>query len=129
MSGALEYVRIGLRRHIIARHSIGQPWISGWVIGDNIENHIREAIRQTASGSYSSLEPNFSERLIEKIKEVTQNNYQTQNVLITTIDVRRFLRKVIEREFYGLKVLSFQEIGEDAELRIIGNIDLIGEHE
>ncbi|APC09819.1 EscV/YscV/HrcV family type III secretion system export apparatus protein [Providencia rettgeri] len=124
-----EYVRIGLRRHIIARHSIGQPWISGWVIGDNIENHIREAIRQTASGSYSSLEPNFSERLIEKIKEVTQNNYQTQNVLITTIDVRRFLRKVIEREFYGLKVLSFQEIGEDAELRIIGNIDLIGEHE
>ncbi|MBC8654948.1 FHIPEP family type III secretion protein [Providencia vermicola] len=85
--------------------------------------------RQTASGSYSSLEPNFSERLIEKIKEVTQNNYQTQNVLITTIDVRRFLRKVIEREFYGLKVLSFQEIGEDAELRIIGNIDLIGEHE
>ncbi|WP_369309396.1 EscV/YscV/HrcV family type III secretion system export apparatus protein [Providencia rettgeri] len=124
-----EYVRMGLRRHIIAKHSFGQPWISGWIIGNNIENHIREAIRQTSSGSYSSLEPSFSQKLIEEINEVIKDNQQNKYVLITTIDVRRFLRKVIEREFYGLNVLSFQEIGEDVELRILGNIDLIEEYE
>lgn len=47
-------------------------------------------------------------------------------MLITAIDVRRFLRKFVEREFPALQVLSFLEIGEDTELRVIGNIDLIG---
>lgn len=47
-------------------------------------------------------------------------------MLITAIYVRRCLRKVVVREFPALQALSFLEIGEDTELRVIGNIDLIG---
>jgi type III secretion protein V len=123
----VEYVRIGLRRHILTRHRAGQPWISGWMIGDVIEGHIREAIRQTSAGSYSALDPAFSQAIIDRLRTTLDESETRHPVLITAIDVRRFLRKVIEREFYGLQVLSFQEIGEDTELRVIGNIDLIGE--
>lgn len=123
----VEYVRIALRRHILTRHRAGQSWISGWMIGDVIENHIREAIRQTSAGSYSALDPSFCQAIIDRLRTTLAESETRHPVLITAIDVRRFLRKAIEREFYDLQVLSFQEIGEDTELRVIGNIDLIGE--
>jgi type III secretion protein V len=50
-------------------------------------------------------------------------------VLVTAIDVRRFLRKFIEREMFRLPVLSFQELGDDLQMHVLGNIDLIGEVE
>ncbi|QGY32155.1 EscV/YscV/HrcV family type III secretion system export apparatus protein [Pantoea cypripedii] len=124
----VEYVRIGLRRHLLTRFQAGQPWISGWTIGDNIEHMIREAIRQTFAGSYSSLDPELNQAILESIRESVGEGDRKNHVLFTAIDVRRFLRKVIEREFYNLQVLSFQEVGEETELRIISNIDLIGEY-
>lgn len=124
----VEYVRISLRRHLTARFCGDSPWISGWMIGDAIESNIREAIRQTSIGSYSSLDPEISQNIIECIRQATGERERRNHVLLTAIDVRRFLRKVIEKEFYDLKVLSFQEIGDEMELRIIGNIDLIGEN-
>jgi type III secretion protein V len=123
----VEYVRISLRRHLTARFCGDSQWISGWMIGDVIESSIREAIRQTSIGSYSSLDPEISKNIITCIRQATGERERRNHVLLTAIDVRRFLRKVIEKEFYDLNVLSFQEIGDEMELRIIGNIDLIGE--
>jgi type III secretion protein V len=123
----VEYVRIGLRRHLVTRFRAGQPWISGWMIGDVIESMIREAIRQTSAGSYSALDPELNQAIIARIRQEVGEGDKPHHVLLTAIDVRRFLRKVIEREFYNLQVLSFQEIGEETELRVVGNIDLIGE--
>jgi len=123
----VEYVRISLRRHLLSRFRGDQPWVSCWMIGDVIEGMIREAIRQTSAGSYSALDPHLSQQIIEQIRAAVEENEKQNNVLITAIDVRRFLRRVIERDFYALQVLSFQEIGEEIELRVIGNIDLIGE--
>lgn len=127
----VEYVRMRLRRHLITQHRGEQTWISGWMIGDGIENQIREATRQTAAGSYSSLDPVFNQRIVDSIRDAVDSmeGHRQNHVLITAIDVRRFLRKVIEREFWDLRVLSFQEIGEETEMRIIGNIDIIGDDE
>lgn len=123
-----EYVRMGLRRHIVTRYRAGQPWISGWMVGDKIEGVIRESIRQTSAGSYSSLAPEDNKAIIARIREVIGNQETRQAVLMTAIDVRRFLRKIIERELFNLHVISFQEIGDEPELRVIGNIDFIGEN-
>ncbi len=120
-----EYVRVALRRHISTRYRGNQPWISGWMIGDRIENLVRESIRQTAAGSYSTLEATQNKAIIEGIRERIGDGDPRRAVLITAIDVRRFVRKIIEREYASLHVLSFQELGDEVELRVIGNIDLI----
>lgn len=122
-----EYVRMGLRRHLITRYRAGQPWISAWMIGDSIENIIREAIRQTSAGSYSALDPEHNQAIVERIRQAMASGENRHHVLITAIDVRRFLRKMIERELFDLHVLSFQEIGDESELRVVGKIELIGE--
>ncbi|AGK46770.1 MULTISPECIES: EscV/YscV/HrcV family type III secretion system export apparatus protein [Burkholderia] len=123
----VEYVRIALRRHIGARYRAGQAWISGWMIGDRIEAMVRESIRQTAAGSYSSLGAESSRAILGQIRAALADADLRRVVLLTAVDVRRFIRKMVEREFGGLAVLSFQEIGDEAELRVIGTIDLIGE--
>ncbi|MHC8403432.1 EscV/YscV/HrcV family type III secretion system export apparatus protein [Pseudomonas sp. MDT1-17] len=120
-----EYARVALRRHIATRYRAGQPWISGWMIGDRIEQLIRESIRQTAAGSYSTLEATQNQAIIAGIREHIGDSDTRRAVLITAIDVRRFVRKIIEREYAALPVLSFQELGDEVELRVLGNIDLI----
>jgi type III secretion protein V len=120
-----EYVRVALRRHIATRYRGNQAWISGWMIGDRIEGLVRESIRQTAAGSYSTLEVTQNQAIIEGIRERIGDGDPRRAVLITAIDVRRFVRKIVEREYSGLHVLSFQELGDEVELRVIGNIDLI----
>ncbi|OLF53056.1 EscV/YscV/HrcV family type III secretion system export apparatus protein [Pseudomonas chlororaphis] len=122
-----EYVRVALRRHIATRYRGNQAWISGWMIGDGIEGLVRESIRQTAAGSYSTLEASQNQAIIEGIRERVGDGDgdPRRAVLITAIDVRRFVRKIVEREYSGLHVLSFQELGDEVELRVIGNIDLI----
>jgi type III secretion protein V len=120
-----EYARVALRRHIAIRYRAGQPWISGWMIGDRIEHLIRESIRQTAAGSYSTLDAAQNQAIIAGLREYIGDSDIRRSVLITAIDVRRFVRKIIEREYPGLAVLSFQELGDEVELRVLGNIDLI----
>lgn len=120
-----EYVRVALRRHIATRYRGNQAWISGWMIGDRIEGLVRESIRQTAAGSYSTLEATQNQAIIDGIRERIGDGDPRRAVLITAIDVRRFVRKIVEREYSGLHVLSFQELGDEIELRVIGNIDLI----
>ncbi|NWD64130.1 EscV/YscV/HrcV family type III secretion system export apparatus protein [Pseudomonas sp. IPO3774] len=122
-----EYARMALRRHITTRHRAGQICINAWTIGDRIEGMIRESIRQTSAGSYSSLAPEQNQAILGCIRSAFEQRKSQSSVLLTAIDVRRFLRKLIEREFYHLPVLSFQEVSDESELHVISNIDLIGE--
>jgi type III secretion protein V len=122
-----EYVRVALRRQITTRHRGRQPWISCWMIGERIESMVRESIRQTAAGSYSSLHPEHAQAIVERLKMALEDADLRRTVLVTAIDVRRFVRKIIEHEFGNLPVLSFQELSDEVELRVIGTADLIEE--
>lgn len=120
----VEYVRSALRRHIVHRYAKGEQWLDVWVIGNAIEEQIRESIRQTSAGTYSALEPEQVARIVGQI--TTALGDVRHGLLITAIDVRRYLRKMIERELIDVHVVSFQEIGDAIELNVLGNIELIG---
>ncbi len=47
--------------------------------------------------------------------------------MLTTLDVRRFVRKIIERDLFVLPVLSWQELGDEMNLKVAGTIELIGD--
>lgn len=117
-----EYVRVALKRQIVNRH-INDGINKVWVVGGNIEAMVRESIRQTVSGAYSSLEPANTARIIAAMREAVKG--QPQGILLTAIDVRRYLRKIIEVEFYNFSVLSFQEVGDVKLFDIRGNIDVV----
>ncbi|WP_145541698.1 EscV/YscV/HrcV family type III secretion system export apparatus protein [Yersinia alsatica] len=120
-----EYVRIALRRHVCGRFSKNKAWLPVLRLGEGAENLIRESIRQTSAGTYSALGDRYSQLILGKIKSAYAEN--SDAVLLTAIDVRRFLRKIIERDIFALPVLSWQELGDEMNIKVAGTIELIGD--
>ena len=45
-------------------------------------------------------------------------------VLLTSMDVRRYIRKLIEGELYELPVLSYQELTPEITVQPLGRVEL-----
>lgn len=121
-----EYVRSTLKRHISYKYSSGQNILPAYLLAPSIEDTVRGAVRQTSAGSYLSLDPAVSKRLVENIKKTVGDiggNAQ-RPVLLTSMDIRRYMRKMIEQDLYDLPVLSYQELTQEINIQPLARIDL-----
>ncbi|MGB3068121.1 MAG: type III secretion system export apparatus subunit SctV [Ottowia sp.] len=121
-----EYVRSTLKRQISYKHSSGQNVLPAYLLAPSIEDQVRGAIRQTSAGSYLSLDPAVSKRLVESIKKTVGDVGASvqRPVLLTSMDIRRYMRKMIEQELYELPVLSYQELTQEINIQPLARIDL-----
>lgn len=120
-----EYVRISLRRHILHRLSPDGEPLRIIRIGDSIENLIRESVRQTAMGTYAALSVEQNSRILMLIEEAV--NQSPDSCVVSSIDTRRFLRKILESKLFNISVLSWQELGDKCLINIVQNIDIAAE--
>lgn len=121
-----EYVRGSLKRHISYKHSSGMNMLPAYLLAPNVEETVRAAIRQTSSGSYMALDPSTSKRLLENIKSTVGElpSSGSKPVLLASMDIRRFMRKLIEQDLYELQVLSYQELTPEVNIQPLARIDL-----
>ncbi|MDE6431950.1 MAG: type III secretion system export apparatus subunit SctV [Opitutales bacterium] len=121
-----DYVRTTLRRYISYKYSGGQNILAVYLLDPAIEDIVRKAIRQTSAGSYLALEPDMAKKIVNAIKEeVGDFTHETNRpVLLTSMDIRRYVRKLIELELYELPVLSHQELTEEITIQPLGKISL-----
>ena len=121
-----EYVRASLKRHISHKYSSGQNILPAYLLAPSVEDTVRGAVRQTSAGSYLSLDPTVSKRLVESIKKTVGNiggNAQ-RPVLLASMDIRRYMRKMIEQDLYDLPVLSYQELTQEINIQPLARIEL-----
>jgi type III secretion protein V len=45
-------------------------------------------------------------------------------VLLTSMDIRRYVRKMIEQELYDLPVISYQELTSDVNVQPLARVEL-----
>lgn len=121
-----EYVRSTLKRHISYKYSSGQNILPAYLLAPNIEDTVRGAIRQTSAGSYLALDSTVSKRLVDNIKKTVGDLGASAQrpVLLTSMDIRRYLRKMIEQDLYELPVLSYQELTQEINIQPLARIDL-----
>ena len=121
-----EHVRAALSRQISFQYSSGQNVLSSFIIGGDIEDSLRNAIRQTSSASYLALDPTMSKKIIDEIKNATAQERAcgAKMVLLTSMDVRRYLRRLIEPSMPYLPVLSYMEVTPDMTVQPLGHITL-----
>lgn len=120
-----EYVRIALRRHLLHRlKPQGEP-LRVVRIGEGIENLIRESIRQTALGTYAALSPAQNHRILTLIADALAPLGEV--CVVTSVDARRFLRRIIETFRHDIPVLSWQELGTECEIQVLVALDLSAE--
>ncbi len=121
-----EYVRVALKRHISFRHSAGLNVLPAYLLAPAVEDTVRNAVRQTSGGSYLALDPATSRQLLENIKKTVGDITRSMHkpVLLTSMDIRRYMRKMIEQELYELPVLSYQELTSEVNIQPLARVDL-----
>lgn len=121
-----EYVRSSLKRYISFKYSQGQSVISVYILDPEIEDMVRGAIKQTSAGSYLALDPDSVQLILQGIRRTIAPPPPGGQppVMLTAIDVRRFVRKLIEMEFPEISVVSYQEIVPEIRIQPLGRIQL-----
>ena len=121
-----EYVRSSLKRHISHKYSSGQNVLAAYLLAPNVEDTVRGAIRQTSAGSYLALDPAVGKQLVDNIKRAVGDLGASAQrpVLLTSMDIRRYLRKMIEQDLYELPVLSYQELTQEINIQPLARIEL-----
>ena len=121
-----EYVRSSLKRYISYKYSQGQSVLAAYILDPEIEDMVRGAIKQTSAGSYLALDTDATQLILHAMRSTivpTPLGGQPP-VLFTAIDVRRFVRKLIEGEFPDMAVLSYQELVPEIRIQPLGRIQL-----
>ncbi len=119
-----EYIRGSLKRYISYKYSSGQNILPAYMLTPDLEETIRNGIRQTSAGSYLALDPDVTQRFVAAIgKAVGDRLHQrARPVLVVSMDIRRYVRKLIEQDLYELPVLSYQELTQEISVQPLGRI-------
>lgn len=126
-----EYVRSGLKRQISHSFTYGTNILPVYLLDPATENIIQQSIRQTPSGSHLALDENTSERLRDALTQNEENarslnDLSARPVLLTSIDLRRYLSAHMATISATIPVLSFEELTRQVQLRPVGKIELAG---
>jgi len=121
-----EYVRISLKRYIGYKYTSGANTLPAYLLSPRAEETIRDSIRQTAAGSYLAMDPDQSRTLLDNVLSAVGKMGVTAQrpALLTSMDIRRYVRKLIERDLYDLPVLSYQELAAEINVQPLAQIDL-----
>jgi type III secretion protein V len=120
-----DYVRLAFKRqlcHEVARDGL----IEVVLLSPEVEEQMREAMRQTSQGSYLDLSPEVEQAFLDRLGELsgTGGTPAMPPVLVTAADIRRSVRKLIEEEFFAVPVFAFSELTQHARVQPVGMIEL-----
>ncbi len=119
-----EYVRSSLKRQISYMYSRGQNMLPAILMDPSLEETIRKAIRQTSAGAFLSLDPETSQRIVKAVGEAAGKfRGSTQKpVLMASMDIRRYVRRLIESKYYELPVMAYQEVTPEISVQPVSRI-------
>ena len=73
-----------------------------------------------------ALDPAVTQAVLQQVRQTVGDlsGMQSKPVLIVSMDIRRYVRKLIESDYYGLPVLSYQELTQQINIQPLGRIAL-----
>ena len=95
-----------------------------WLLSPQTENILREALRQTQTGVFFSLDNDSSAILVSLLKQAFPARAKHKSVLLVAQDLRSPLRTLLLEEFNHVPVLSFAELGSSSKVKVLGRFDL-----
>lgn len=123
-----EHVRSGLKRYITHKYAGAANTLAVYLLDADIEDMVKNAIRRTEKGNYLALEPEITQEIIEAVgREIASHPFPPgarPPVILTTAEIRRYFRKIVELEFPQLSVLSYQELAENLRIQPIARVAL-----
>ena len=113
-----ELVRTALRRQISDQFTGPNRTLTAVLAHPELEDSLRQSVRAGANGGQIAIDPEVFRRVGAELHELRGRLGVEWGslVLLSSMDVRRHLRRLIENEFFELPVLSFQELVGDLQV-------------
>lgn len=120
----VEHVRCVLSRYISNRFAVNGQ-IRALIMSHDMENLIRGGIRQTSGGTFINLQPPETERIIVSLEHCLSSNGVNARdiILMVSLDIRRFVKKIIEGTYPEMEVLSYGDIAPGVDVDVIGSLE------
>ncbi|MGY3877606.1 flagellar biosynthesis protein FlhA [Aeromonas enteropelogenes] len=112
--------RIALRRLIVQEIAGPDPELPVITLAPELERILHQSL-QAGGGDGAGIEPGLAERMQRSLVEATQRQELEGQpaVLLTSGILRNTLAKFVKNAIPGLRVLSYQEVPDDKQIRIV----------
>lgn len=119
-----EYVRINLGRQIVADYLDDDERLTVITIDPRIEERVASSLQQTTTGTIPVLPPQYLRDLVGECTKMVQTmvSQGLTPVFLVSPRVRPYLRKIFEKIFPGLVMLSYGEIVGNIEIKTFGTV-------
>ncbi len=119
-----ELVRQSLSRQICNVLANEQNIIPVITLDPKVEQAIQESIQQTAQGPVLALNPQISQQILAKLANEVQSatNAGHNPVVLSNPQIRPHVKKLTERNFPALVVISYNEVAPKIKIQSIGNV-------
>ncbi|MGN0318947.1 MAG: flagellar biosynthesis protein FlhA [Lachnospira sp.] len=119
-----EYVRQSLKRAISGKYFATNEVTNVVTLDPAVEQEIMSSVKNTEQGSFLSLDPERSKRIIEstgnelkKLEDIGKNP-----IVITSPIVRLYFKKLASDYFKDIIVISYNEVESNVELQSVGMV-------
>ncbi len=98
-------------------------------LAPDVEIQLKQALVSSDDGLAFQLDPSIAQALISGLGEKMEQMAQTGNmpILLTSREIRRALRMLIERSLPGLTILAFSEVSQGTKVQAHGMVSFVEE--
>lgn len=119
-----EYARQGLKRAISSKYFTVGEVTNVVTVDPAIEQEIMNSVKNTEQGSYLSLDPERSKKIVEALgNELKKLEDMGKNpIVITSPIVRMYFRNLAKDYYKDIIVISYNEVESNVELQSVGMV-------
>ena len=119
-----ELVRQGLKQQISHRYTDDQHRLRAVLVHPELEENIRQLCRNQQPSQPVSLPPETYTHITDQLQQYLRKGYQYPKpvVMLCSSDVRRYVRRLLEDDFYQLPVLAYQELVGNVQIHPLGHL-------
>jgi flagellar biosynthesis protein FlhA len=120
------YVRQALARTITKQYKDPEGNMTVITISPEIENHINTSVQHTELESYVTPDPSIVQRMVSNLQRyvVAFTSKGLQPIILCSPQLRGHLRKLLERFFPNITVLSHNEITREVNIKSLGMLEI-----
>jgi type III secretion protein V len=114
-----ELVRIGLKRQLCYRYAPSGR-LGALLIDPSVEELLRSSVRVNGGVQQLALDPAQTTQLVQKFTQAIAHHRPA--AIVTAVDIRRHVRKLIETECFDTPVLSYHELVPTLHLGVLAHV-------
>ncbi|MCP4646020.1 MAG: flagellar biosynthesis protein FlhA [bacterium] len=121
-----EYCRHALARQICADYADEEGRVRVVTLAPALEQEVLNAVRQAESGAGLPMTPERSDEVARATAEAVQPLVLSgqEPIVLTSAQIRRFFRQIVERQLPRVVVLSYNEIDPSVKLESEGQVSI-----